>query len=156
MKASDLIVYIQGNIKDYPIEYLKNKASDDRYPDSITKRLAIYNSTIYDEILKKRLSEDFEIKDSLIRKIEDDVDYYFSIYDPYDTPNRNFTRNLCLYLSLIAKKPLHPFGDNPNKDDIYLLNNEYFCKNKIKYIKDKNSLCRHCICKKAVLNFGFF
>ncbi|WP_295619859.1 DUF2115 family protein [uncultured Methanobrevibacter sp.] len=156
MKASELILYIRENLKDYPIEYLKNKAQDDRYPDSITKRLAIYNSSIYDEIFDKEIEDDFDIKDSLVKKIEDDVNYYFSIYDPYDDENRDFTRNLCLYLSLIAKKPLHPFGNNPNKDNMYLLNEEYFCKDRIKYLKDENSLCRYCVCKKAGLTFGFF
>lgn len=50
MKSSELILYIKENIKNYPIEYLKKKVQDDRYPDSIRKRLAIYNSSIYDEI----------------------------------------------------------------------------------------------------------
>ena len=57
MKASELILYIRENLKDYPIEYLKNKAQDDRYPDSITKRLAIYNSSIYDEIFDKEIED---------------------------------------------------------------------------------------------------
>ena len=156
MKASELVLYIRENIKDYPIEYLKNKAQDDRYPDSITKRLAIYNSSIYDEIFANDILEDFEINDGLIKRIEDDVNYYFSVYDPYDEENRDFTRNLCLYLALIAKKPFHPFGDNPNKDDIYYLNGEYFCKNKIKFLNDENSLCKLCVCKKAGLIFQAF
>ena len=55
MKATDLLEKIRENLKDYPIDYLKRKAMDDRYPDSITKRLAIYNSSIYDEIYEKNL-----------------------------------------------------------------------------------------------------
>ncbi|WP_233126282.1 hypothetical protein [Methanobrevibacter sp. 87.7] len=51
MKASSLLNEIRENLKDYPIDYLKKKSTDDKYPDSITKRLAIYNSKIYDEIL---------------------------------------------------------------------------------------------------------
>ena len=31
MNASELLEKIQDNLKDYPIEYLKNKATDDRY-----------------------------------------------------------------------------------------------------------------------------
>ena len=38
MKASELLKKIQDELKDYPIEYLKNKATDDRSPDSITKK----------------------------------------------------------------------------------------------------------------------
>lgn len=48
MKASELLCDIQENLKDYPIEYLKSKANNDRYPDSIIKRLAEYNSKTYD------------------------------------------------------------------------------------------------------------
>ena len=118
MKATELLEKIRENLKDYPIDYLKNKATDDRYPDSITKRLAIYNSGIYDEIYGNEIEEDFEIRDSIIKNIEDDVDYYFSIYDPGDIETRDFTRELSLYLVLIAKKPLHPFGDNPQKDNV--------------------------------------
>ena len=142
MKATELLEKIRENLKDYPIGYLKRKATDDRYPDSITKRLAIYNSSIYDEIYEKNIEEDYEIKDAVIKNIEDDVDYYFSVYDPG-------------YLVLIAKKPLHPFGDNPAKDDIFLENGEYKCKNRIIHIKDERSLCRYCVCKNAGYSFGF-
>ena len=136
MKATELLEKVRVNLKDYPIDYLKRKATDDRYPDSITKRLAIYNSSIYDEIYENDIEEDYEIKDSVIRNIEDDVDYYFSIYDPGDIETRDFTRELSLYLILIAKKPLHPFGDNPAKDDVFLENDEFKCRNRIIHIKD--------------------
>ena len=53
MKASELLKKIQDELKDYPIEYLKNKATDDRSPDSITKKLAKYNSNVYDDIYKQ-------------------------------------------------------------------------------------------------------
>lgn len=53
---------------------------------------------------KKEIEEDFEIKNSLVKKIEEGVNYYFSIYNPYDDENRDFTINLSLYLSLIGKK----------------------------------------------------
>ena len=46
MQARELLGKIKENLKDYPIDYLKRKAIDDKYPDSITKRLAIYNSSI--------------------------------------------------------------------------------------------------------------
>ena len=125
MKATELLEKIRENLKDYPIDYLKNKATDDRYPDSITKRLAIYNSGIYDEIYGNEIEEDFEI------------------------------RELSLYLVLIAKKPLHPFGDNPQKDNVYLQNGEFKCKSRITSIKDERSLCRYCVCKNAGFSFGF-
>lgn len=150
MKASELLKRIQDNLNDYPIEYLKNKANDDRYPDSITKRLAQYNSGIYDEIYSTELNDDFDIKDSVIEKFTEDIKFYFEEYDTGDEESRNFTENISLYLALIAKKPLHPFSED-KKDEVYCLNSTYYCKNRIKYIRDEKSLCRYCVCK----NVGF-
>ena len=53
MKASKLLNEIRENLKDYPIDYLKNKVTDDRYKDPLTKSLAKYNSGVYDEIYEK-------------------------------------------------------------------------------------------------------
>ena len=106
-------------------------------------------------ICEKNIEDDYEIKDSVIKNIEDDVDYYFSVYDSGDIETRDFTRELSLYLVLIAKKPLHPFGDNPTKYDVFLENGEYKCKNRIIHIKDERSLCRYCVCKNAGYSFGF-
>ena len=69
MKASELLENIRLELKDYPIEYLKNKATDDRYPDSITKKLAKYNSNVYDDIYGMVIIDDFLIKDKIIENI---------------------------------------------------------------------------------------
>ncbi|WP_458453668.1 hypothetical protein [Methanobrevibacter sp.] len=37
MKATKLLEEIRANLKDYPIEYLRNKVTDDRYKDPLTK-----------------------------------------------------------------------------------------------------------------------
>ena len=81
MKANNLLEEIKTNIKDYNIDYLKNKVTDDRYKDPLTKRLAKYNSEAYDEIFQLEISEDFEISDKTIKNIKEDIDYYFSRYN---------------------------------------------------------------------------
>ena len=63
MKASDLLNEIRENLKDYPIEYLRNKVTDDRYKDPLTKKLAKYNSEAWDEIFALDITEDYDIKD---------------------------------------------------------------------------------------------
>lgn len=50
MKSSKLLKIIKEELKDYPIDYLKNKVTDDRYKDPLVKKLAKYNSQTYDEI----------------------------------------------------------------------------------------------------------
>ena len=51
MKASKLLDIIRKDLKSYPIDYLKNKVTDDRYQDPLTKKLAKYNSNVYDDII---------------------------------------------------------------------------------------------------------
>ena len=150
MKASKLLSLIRQDLKDYPIEYLKNKVVDERYKDPLTKQLAKYNSEVYDEIYKSDIKADFEIKDNLIKNIRTDIRYYFDVYAGGDDENKRFTENISLYLALIAKKPLHPFSED-KKDDVYYFNETYYCKGRVKYIHDKNSLCKYCVCK----NVGF-
>lgn len=150
MKASKLLKIIKENLKDYPIDYLKNKVTDDRYRDPLVKRLAKYNSETYDEIYSLKINDDFDIKDKLIKSIQSDIGFYFDRYAPGDVETREFTKYISLYLALIAKKPLHPFSED-KKDDVYYFNGDYYCKGRIKYIHDKKSLCRYCVCK----NVGF-
>lgn len=146
MKASKLLNIIRQNLKDYPIDYLKNKAVDERYRDPLVKKLAKYNSSVYDEIFEADIEDDFEIKDKIIKNIQSDIGFYFDRYAPGDEETREFTKYISLYLVLIAKKPLHPFSEN-NRDDVYFFNGDYYCKGRARYIHDKRSLCRYCICK---------
>lgn len=155
MKSSELHEEIKENLKDYPIEYLRNKVTDDRYKDPLTKKLAKYNSETWDEIFALNITEDYEIKDNAIKNLKKDIDYYFDTYAGGDEETREFTKYICLYLAFMAKRPLHPVGDNPAKDQVFLENGEYKCKTRIMSIKDENSLCRYCICKNAGFSFGF-
>jgi uncharacterized protein (UPF0305 family) len=146
MKATELLKDIREKLKDYPINYLKNKVTDERYRDPLTKKLAKYNSSVYDDIYETEIIDDFEIKDNLIQNITDDLNFYFDIYGPGDEENQNFTRGITLYLALIAKRPLHPYGES-KKDEIYYSDGKYYCKNRAKYIHDEKTLCRYCACK---------
>ena len=146
MKSSKLLKIIKEELKDYPIDYLKNKVTDDRYKDPLVKKLAKYNSQIYDEIYSTEIKQDFDIKDEVIKKMKADINYYFDTYAGGDIETREFTKYISLYLALIAKKPLHPYSDN-EKDDVYEFNNSYYCKIRMKSIHDKRSLCRYCICQ---------
>ena len=107
MKASKLLKIIRKELKDYPIEYLKNKVTDDRYKDPLVKKLAKYNSEAYDEIYSLEIKDDFDVNDSVINKMKGDINYYFDTYAGGDIEAREFTKYLSLYLALIAKKPLH-------------------------------------------------
>ena len=146
MKASKLLKIIRKNLKDYPIDYLRNKVTDPRYIDPLTKKLAKYNSGVYDDIFAMEITDDFEINDSVIKNIRSDIGFYFDRYSAGDDENKRFTENISLYLALIAKRPLHPYSKD-KKDDVYLFDGDYYCKGRMKYIHDERSLCRYCVCK---------
>ena len=40
MKASKLLELIRKDLESYPIDYLRNKVTDPRYRDPLTKKLA--------------------------------------------------------------------------------------------------------------------
>lgn len=143
MKASELLKIIQENLKDYPIDYLRNKVTDERYRDPLTKKLAKYNTSVLYETV---ILDDFEIKDNIIKNIQSDIGFYFDRYAPGDSETMEFTKYLSLYLALIAKKPLHPYSKN-KKDEVYYFNGDYYCKGRAKYIHDERSLCRYCVCR---------
>ena len=73
MKASVLLNIIKNELKDYPIEYLRNKVTDDRYKDPLVKKLAKYNSETYDEIYSLEINDDFDIKDSVTAAVSDNT-----------------------------------------------------------------------------------
>ena len=100
-------------------------------------------------------NKEVEIKDGVVNNFKNDIDFYFDTYAGGDEETREFTKYISLYLALIAKRPLHPVGDNPTKDQVFLQNGEYKCKSRIMSIKEKNSMCRYCVCKNAGLAFGF-
>ena len=146
MKASKLLKIIRKNLKDYPIDYLRNKVTDPRYRDPLTKKLAKYNSSVYDDIFAKEIIDDFEIKDSIIKTMRADISFYFDRYSAGDDENKRFTEYISLYLALIAKRPLHPYSKD-RKDDVYFFDGDYYCKGRAKYIHDERSLCRYCVCR---------
>lgn len=154
MKASELLDDIRNNLKDFNIEYVRNKVTDDRYKDPLTKKLAKHNSEAYDEIYEIELSDDYDISDKDINNLKKDIDSYFEKYNPHDEENQKLTKYICLYLAFISKKPLHPFGSSP-QDDVYEKNSQYYCKGKSRYIREKNSLCKYCSAKVAPFNHLF-
>ena len=80
MKASKLLSIIKKNLENYPIDYLRNKVTDPRYRDPLTKKLAEYNTGVYDEIFELEITEDFDVKDGVIKNIKKDIGYYFDTY----------------------------------------------------------------------------
>lgn len=155
MKASLLLKKIKNNIKNYPIEHLRKNTDESIFnkdlelirPKDILIQMATFNSNNYDEILSLELKEDFEIDDNKIKDIKEKIDYYFSVYAPNDKIYGDFVGNISLYLALIVKKPFHPIGMRFTQGySVFYKNGKYYCSGKTKFLKEKNSLCKYCVC----------
>lgn len=111
MKARDLLAEIKENIKDYDIEYLKEKIKEEDI-NPISKQVSAFNIENYYEIMSLEIDdENIEISDKLIEEIKEEIAKFFDGCSPEsEDVFKRFITYICVYLSLIAKKPLHPVG----------------------------------------------
>lgn len=156
MRSSNLLDEIRENIQKYDIGHIKeNLKKEDINP--ISKQVSEYNLKNYEEILQKTIDddEDFEINDETIEKMKNEIDLFFKGCSPEsDESFKKFIESICLYLSLIAKKPLHPVGmDFGNNNTVYEKREKgktiYYCDLKEYFKKQEKDYCtcKYCICK---------
>lgn len=155
MKANELLEEIKENISYYDINLLKESLKKDDI-DPISKQVSTYNLNNYNEILNKEILEvDFEISDNIIKLMKNEIKLFFEGCSPESEDSfKKFIESICLYLSLIAKKPLHPvgidFGENKTVELVEKDGNiKYYCdiKKSLKEEADEYYTCKYCICK---------
>ena len=158
MKAQDLLAEIKENIKDYDIKYLEEKIKDENI-NQISKQVSAFNIENYNEIMKldidENSAENVEISDELINDIKDEMNRFFDGCSPEsEDVFKRFVTYICIYLSLIAKRPLHPVGiDMHNGKTVFAEEKEgetiYYCdikEEQSKIAKDYYT-CKYCVCK---------
>ena len=109
--------------------------------------ISAYNLENFNEINRSILKgNDYEIDEKELKDFRQSIDHYFSLYAPNDKEFKEFIKIISLYLTYIAKKPLHPPGIIfSNGSKVYQSDDSYFCSGKNIFIKDEVSLCRFCI-----------
>ena len=158
MKSSELLDQIKENIQNYDIDHIKeNLKKEDINP--ISKQVSTFNLNNYNEIMAKTITEqdDFEISDGIIESMKNEIDLFFKGCSPESEDTfKKFIESICLYLSLIAKKPLHPVGmdfgnGNTVKEEIENGKTVYYCDLK-EYFKQQDKdyyTCKYCVCKNS-------
>jgi uncharacterized protein (UPF0305 family) len=158
MKARDLLEEIKDNIKDYNIEIFENRANDEN-ADEASKLRAKFHIQNYNEIMALKIDEEddsnIEIDDNLVDDIKDELYRFFEGCSPESEEifKRFITYN-CIYLSLIAKRPLHPVGiDMHNGKTVFAEEEDgetvYYCdikEEQAKIAKDYYTR-QYCVCK---------
>ena len=160
MKASVLLEELKESMKNYDIAHVKeNLKKEDINP--ISKQVAIFNLRNYDEILSKTIDDngDWEIEDNEINDIKNEIELFFEGCSPEsDASFRKFIESICIYLSLIAKRPLHPIGmDFRNGKTVFIEEKDgetvYYCdikQHQAEIAKDYYT-CKYCVCIPSVL-----
>ena len=162
MKARDLMEEIKENIKDYDIEIFEKKASDEN-ADQASKQRALFHIQNYNEIMALNIGEEdesnIEIDDGLINDIKDELFRFFEGCSPEsEEPFKRFITYSCIYLSVIAKRPLHPVGIDMHNGKTVFAEEEngetvYYCdikEEQAKIAKDYYT-CKYCVCKPSEL-----
>lgn len=113
-----------------------------------SQTMSRYNLENFNEILNSSFDKlDEEVDEEKLKDLQNRIDYYFSMYAPDDEDFKEFIKAVSIYLTFIAKKPLHPpgiiFSDGGG---VYKKDNVYYCTGKHIFIKDKLSLCKYCVC----------
>ena len=160
MKARELLEEIRENIKDYDVGIFKERL-DDENTDETSKLRAQFHIQNYEEIMELNIEEEdecnMEIDAKLVKDIKEELAKFFEGCSPEsEEPFKRFITYTCIYLSLIAKRPLHPVGiDMHNGKTVFAEEKEgekiYYCdikEEQSKIAKDYYT-CKYCVCKES-------
>lgn len=144
MKISQLLLKLKGCMEKY-----KPKMQDSGKKDSLNQTMSRYNLENFNEILNSSCNRsDEEVDEEKLKDIQNRIDHYFSLYAPDDEDFKEFIKAISIYLTFIAKKPLHPPGIVfSNGQRVYKKEDVYYCTGKRIFMKDKLSLCKYCVCR---------
>ena len=158
MKARDLLAEIRENIKDYDIAPFEERLRDEN-TDQTSKLRANFHIQNYKEIMELNIDENdesnIEIDDELVNDIKDELGRFFEGCSPESEEEfKKFIIYTCIYLSVIAKRPLHPIGiDMHNGKTVFGVEKDgetvYYCdikEEQSKIAKDYYT-CQYCVCK---------
>lgn len=153
---------IKENIKDYDIGIFEERVRDEN-TDQTSKLRANFHIQNYTEIMELNIDEEdesnIEVDDELVNDIKDELRRFFEGCSPESEEEfKKFIIYTCIYLSLIAKRPLHPIGiDMHNGKTVFgeekYGETVYYCdikEEQSKIAKDYYT-CQYCVCKPSEL-----
>ncbi len=152
MNASGLLSRIRsdlGNLSEYIARIERERQAGGKDPSRVPSILGDYNYATYTEICHRyEVSPDFRIDPTTVEELENTLDKYFDTYAHGKTDLKRYVSNVSLYLTFIAKRPLHPPGVQFS-DEIRIVKkgDYYYCSGKKWFLDDPSSICRYCVCR---------
>ena len=149
IKSSKLFLQLKKSIKPYQSKMKARETLISSENNSIHNTMSEYNLENFNEIINSSYEgSDDEVDENELDDFKMCIDNYFDLYAPDDKKFREFIKIISIYLTFIAKKPLHPPGILfSNGATVYQSENSYHCTGKSDFIKENHSLCKYCLCK---------
>jgi uncharacterized protein (UPF0305 family) len=108
-------------------------------------RLLIYNYEAFLELHRAPPdSESMPVNEKELREMEAGLEHYMAKYMPGEKDYKHFIRIVSIYLTFIAKKPLHPPGMFDESGQATYKNGMAVCPLRAEEIMKPGSLCRFC------------
>ncbi len=150
MKSSELFLKLKRDAKQYKPKIKHYKQVNDSDESSVQGMMSKYNFETFNEILNSSYEGLDEVPEKELDDFKSRIDHYFNLYAPDDEEFKEFIKLISIYLTFIAKKPLHPPGIRfSNGTTVYKKGNLYYCTGKSVFIKDHLSLCKYCVCSRG-------
>jgi len=152
MKASELLFCIRRDLEglsEYILQIERERLIHAGDPPGVITYLGNYNYATLIEIRNRNeVFPDFEIDSAIVDEFGHVLDRYLDIYAPGAADLKRYISDISLYLTFIAKRPLHPPEMSFSGDISIVKNGEFFyCSAKRRFIEDDPSLCRYCVCR---------
>ena len=111
IKSSKLFLQLKKSIKPYQSKIKAKETLISGENNSIHNTMSEYNLENFNEIINSSYEgSDDEVDENELDDFKMCIDNYFDLYAPDDKKFREFIKIISIYLTFIAKKPLHPPG----------------------------------------------
>lgn len=148
MDTNDLLRRLRCESMQFDVENIRAKLHKEQeafITDSMHKLLA-YNIETFLELQRAAPSNTpSPVNEKWLREMERDIDRYMTTHMPGEEKYKMFIRIISLYLTFIARKPLHPPGMFNEDGKAIYKNGVAFCSLRAEEIKKTGSLCRFCV-----------
>lgn len=149
IKHSKLFSILRTEIEKYQSKIMSNQRLIDLKSNSINDTMSLYNLENFNEIMNSSFTGyDDEVDEKTLDDFIECINQYFDLHTTDDKDFREFIKIISIYLTFIAKKPLHPPGIIfSNGATVFRQNDSYYCTGKDVFINDEFSLCKYCVCR---------
>jgi uncharacterized protein (UPF0305 family) len=149
IKQSKLFSILKTEIEKYQSKITSNESLMDLKSNSIHDTMSLYNLENFNEIMNSSFTgSDDKVDEKTLYDFIECMNQYFNLHNSDDEDFKEFIKIISIYLTFIAKKPLHPPGIIfSNGATVFIQNNSYYCTGKDVFINDEFSLCKYCVCR---------